>query len=83
MNFLFSFRFFRDGVGDGQIRYVQENELVAIKNSLKEAYAKCGQGEVPFLYMIVTKRINTRIFFDRKNPPPGTCVDDIITLPER
>lgn len=75
--------FFRDGVGDGQIRFVLDNELAAIKEQLKAVYAHHGLGEVPFLYMIVTKRVNTRIFFDRRNPDPGTCVDDIITLPER
>lgn len=75
--------FFRDGVGDGQIRYVQEQEVEIIKEKLKILYAEFNQPEVPFLYMIVTKRVNTRIFFDRKNPDPGTVVDDIITLPER
>jgi aubergine-like protein len=34
-------------------------------------------------FVIVTKRINTRLFCDGKNPPPGTVVDDVITLPER
>lgn len=75
--------FFRDGVGDGQIGQVLQQELTVLKESLKECYQKHGQGEVPLLFMIVTKRVNTRIFFDRKNPDPGTCVDDIITLPER
>lgn len=75
--------FFRDGVGEGQIQYVHENEVNAIKNALKTVYESMGKPEVPFLYMIVTKRVNTRIFFDRKNPDPGTCVDDVITFPER
>lgn len=75
--------FFRDGVGDGQIAYVYEHEVTKIKDALKRVYEKHGLPEVPFMYMIVTKRVNTRIFFDRRNPDPGTCVDDIITLPER
>lgn len=66
------------------------------------------QTDVKFTYLVVTKRINTRIFFNKvhfliqtiqinptksinrkinflfqRNPHPGTCVDDIITLPER
>lgn len=75
--------FFRDGVGEGQIEYVFANEVVAVKNALKTVYETCGKTEVPFLYMVVTKRVNTRIFFDRRNPDPGTCVDDVITFPER
>lgn len=75
--------FFRDGVGDGQIAYVHEHEVTQVKAILKKVYEQNGLPEVPFLYMIVTKRVNTRIFFDRRNPEPGTCVDDVITLPER
>lgn len=75
--------FFRDGVGDGQIPFVFNTELGAIKKALKDVYEHHGLPEVPLLYMIVTKRVNTRIFFDKRNPEPGTCVDDVITLPER
>lgn len=75
--------FFRDGVGDGQIPYVVNHELKDLLEAMKQVYATNELPEVPFLYMIVTKRVNTRIFFDRRNPEPGTCVDDIITLPER
>lgn len=75
---------YRDGVGDGQITYVYENELKMVKEALKEFYKHHGQDvEVPFMYMIVSKRINTRIFFQKQNPQPGTCVDDVVTLPER
>lgn len=34
-------------------------------------------------YIIVTKRLNTRLFRDRQNPTPGTVVDDVITSPEK
>lgn len=76
---------YRDGVGDGQIPYVVQNELNVIKETLKQIYVSSGHGEenVPFAYIIVTKRLNTRIFFNERNPEPGTCVDDVITLPER
>lgn len=75
--------FFRDGVGEGQLAYVHEHEVGQIKDALKAIYERHGLPEPPLMYMIVTKRVNTRIFFDRRNPDPGTCVDDIITLPER
>lgn len=75
--------FFRDGVGEGQLAYVHEHEVGQIKAALKVIYERYGLPEPPLMYMIVTKRVNTRIFFDRRNPDPGTCVDDIITLPER
>lgn len=75
--------FYRDGVGDGQIAYVSQHEVENVKNALKKIYEQHGQSEVRFLYIIVTKRINTRIFFDGRNPNPGTCVDDVITCPEK
>lgn len=75
--------FFRDGVGDSQIEYVVKHEVESLKTKLNEIYARQGSKEVQLLYMVVTKRVNTRIFFDRRNPDPGTCIDDIITLPER
>lgn len=75
--------FYRDGVGDGQIPYVHSQEVTRIKLALQAIYEQHGQKEVPFCYVIVTKRVNTRIFFDRRNPDPGTCVDDVITCPEK
>ncbi|XP_014300280.1 piwi-like protein Siwi [Microplitis demolitor] len=73
---------YRDGVGDGQIPYVLEHEV----NHLREALAKFyGRAElVKLAFIIVTKRINTRLFYNRReNPPPGTVVDDVITNPWR
>lgn len=75
--------FFRDGVGEGQIQYVAQQELEVIRNKLKETYYHQGIVDDPkFTFMIVTKRVNTRLFFGENNPEPGTVVDDIITLPE-
>jgi len=75
--------FFRDGVGDGQIEYVRDHEIRAIKDAFKEN----GIGDqLKFTYIIVSKRINTRFFTDGNrpgNPPSGTIVDDVVTLPER
>jgi len=75
---------YRDGVGDGQIPYIVDHEIGAIKRSFQKAY---GAGEeLKFTYIIVSKRINTRFFKmngQPSNPPSGTVVDDVVTLPER
>ena len=73
---------YRDGVGDGQIKYVHENEVMDLKRKIRAAY---GDAKPPlFCFIIVSKRINTRIFTKgNMNPPVGTVVDDVITLPER
>ncbi|XP_054282186.1 piwi-like protein Siwi [Macrosteles quadrilineatus] len=70
---------YRDGVGDGQIPYVFEHEVVNIQRAISEVI-----GQAPKLaFIVVSKRINTRLFSERGNPRPGTVVDDVITLPER
>ena len=48
---------FRDGVGDGQIQYVLDNEVQIIKETLREA---CGGSMPKFSFIVVSKRINTR-----------------------
>jgi len=78
---------YRDGVGDGQIQFVYEHELRAMRKALKDVVP------TPKLtFIIVSKRINTRFFAkpDKTkgfqvpgNPPSGTVVDDVVTLPER
>lgn len=76
--------FYRDGVGEGQVQYVVEHELNALKTKLEDIYAQAGnEGALKLAFIIVSKRINTRIFLGDQNPKPGTVVDDIITLPER
>ena len=53
----------RDGVGEGQIPYIVNHEVAAIKRSLQKA---SGEGqELKFTYIIVSKRINTRYAFER------------------
>ena len=73
---------YRDGVGDGQIKYVHETEVRDLKTKIRAVY---GDIKPPaFCFIIVSKRINTRIFTkNNMNPPVGTVVDDVITLPER
>ncbi len=76
--------FYRDGVGDGQIEYVHSHEVELLRKKLNEIYASAGQaGELKFCYIIVNKRLNTRLFNNGNNPGSGTIVDDVITLPER
>ncbi|KAJ8670824.1 hypothetical protein QAD02_002083 [Eretmocerus hayati] len=70
---------YRDGVGEGQTPFVHDYEVVQIKRKLTEIYG--GPDRFRLGFVIVTKRINTRIFYNKKNPPPGTVVDDIITDP--
>ncbi|CAH2108301.1 unnamed protein product [Euphydryas editha] len=76
---------YRDGVGDGQIPYVKSHEVDEMKKKLNEIYGPEGTYKLTFI--IVSKRINTRVFVDRggagENPQPGTVIDDVITLPER
>ncbi len=78
--------FFRDGVGQGDLEYVYNTELVQIQGALDSLYTKEGKAVPKFTFIVVTKKIDTRIFTvagKPDNPPPGTVVDDIITLPER
>lgn len=80
--------FYRDGVGEGDIKHCKEHEIKAIEELLKKVYGVDKYLEVNFTFIIVNKRINTRVFMERngsgqENPPPGTIVDSVITLPER
>lgn len=74
---------YRGGVGDGQIGYVHDIEVQTLEKHLDKIYNQMDL-KPELLFIIVNKRINTRIFTsDRKNPPAGTIVDDVITQPER
>ena len=74
--------FYRDGVGEGQLLEVRETEIKAVKDVI----AATGQ-DIKLTFIIVSKRINTRFFTtdpgNIRNPPSGTVVDDVATLPER
>lgn len=72
---------YRDGVGDGQLPYVYQHELEHIKVQLSDTLYPNNSLKMAFI--VVSKRINTRIFKGNDNPAPGTVVDDCITLPER
>lgn len=79
--------FYRDGVGDGQIEYVYNQEVKKLESTLANFYE--GQGKAPpkLTFFIVNKRLNTRFFLksgsEVSNPVPGTVVDNTVTLPER
>lgn len=74
---------FRDGVSDGQLRVVQDYEIPQLKTAWAAEYDEYDQPE--FTFIVVQKRINTRIMqLDRKydqyvNPLPGTVLDHTIT----
>ncbi|XP_074601389.1 piwi-like protein Siwi [Brevipalpus obovatus] len=74
---------YRDGVGEGQYDHVKDHEL----SQVKDAIQSCGpQQQIKLTFMIVSKRINTRLFLrqgsDLRNPYPGTVVDQVITRPK-
>lgn len=69
---------YRDGVGEGQVPQVLEREVEEIKKSLDKLY---NGSNYKMCFIIVTKRLNTRLFFNNNNPITGTVVDDVITSP--
>lgn len=72
---------YRDGVSDGQLRQVYENEVQKLTRKLEEMYYGPN---FKMAFIVVTKKINVRLF-DRNNrggnPKIGTIVDDVITDP--
>ncbi|EDW02946.1 protein piwi [Drosophila grimshawi] len=76
--------FYRDGVSSGSLKQLFEYEVKDIVEKLDAEYQKAEANPPKFAYIVVTKSSNTRFFGDRReNPPPGTVVDDVVTLPER
>lgn len=71
---------YRGGVGDGDLQYLEQIELVALKTAMAEMYSS---DELKLLYIVVAKHINTRIFEGDGNPQVGTVVDDVIKLAGR
>ena len=74
--------FYRDGVGEGQVPFVHEIEVEEIKKKLTPLYEE-KKMPLNLIFVIVTKRINTRFFYNRSNAPAGTVVDDVVTNPAR
>ncbi len=77
---------YRDGVGESQIQMVLEEEVDAITKVLKRFDPT---GSIKLTFSIVSKRINSRFYLipgqnaQPTNPPAGTVIDDVVTLPER
>ncbi|KAG5323893.1 PIWI protein, partial [Acromyrmex heyeri] len=74
---------YRDGVSEGQLRQVYENEVQKLEKALETLYYGPN---FKLIFIIVTKKINVRLFDMRgrnANPRTGTIVDDIITNPLR
>lgn len=71
---------YRDGVGEGQVPQVKDREVVKIQEGLNAIYPS-GPNKYKMAFIIVTKRLNTRLFQNGNNPPAGAVVDDVITSP--
>ncbi|XP_065207417.1 piwi-like protein Siwi [Planococcus citri] len=75
---------FRDGVGEGNLKYVREHEVQNILDNLKAVYARQREPKdqkLRLAFVVVSKKLNTRLFAGERNPVPGTIVDDVITDP--
>jgi len=68
--------FLRDGVGDGQLMYVNDVEMTAIHDAVKAI-----SPNTRMTFVVVKKRIRTRLYNRGRNPEPGTLVDSVITHP--
>nr|AQV09903.1 argonaute 3 isoform 1 [Aeolosoma viride]AQV09904.1 argonaute 3 isoform 2 [Aeolosoma viride] len=72
---------YRDGVGDGQLQFVQKHEIAQIQDVFRHFAVVDYQPKLTFI--VVGKRINTRIFAisnrELTNPAPGMIVDNTIT----
>ncbi|XP_013180171.1 PREDICTED: protein argonaute-3 [Papilio xuthus] len=71
---------YRDGVGDGQLKLLQDYEIP----QMQICFSILGTAYKPSLtYVVVQKRINTRIFMKTRNgfenPFPGTVLDHCVT----
>merc|ERR1712200_395628 len=62
-----------------------EHEVKSIRDTLLRAGLQ--EKDLKFTFIVVSKKINTKIIkkegTTQSNPPSGTIVDDVVTLPER
>ncbi|GAU99725.1 hypothetical protein RvY_10682-2 [Ramazzottius varieornatus] len=74
---------YRDGISQGQLDYVREEELKGIKTVLGD-FATDTKGTLPRLtYILVNKRDSSRFFEAGNNPCSGTVIDKVVTRPFR
>ncbi|CAH0388616.1 unnamed protein product [Bemisia tabaci] len=71
---------YRDGVGDGAMKLIRDYEIAQIESVFRVIAPDYNP---KFTFIVVQKRINTRIFLRRgrqlENPPPGTILDHSVT----
>lgn len=65
---------FRDGVGEGQVSTIMENEFTRIQAAL-DNYAPGAE----IAFFTLSKRIETRFYSGGRNPSPGTVIDQVAT----
>jgi len=75
---------FRDGVGEGQLQVVHDQEVKAIVDGLARV---TNNANIKVAFTVVTKRVPQRFFHKTKsgefvNPYPGTVADHVVTRPE-
>lgn len=75
--------FYRDGVGEGNIEHVKQLEISGLAAAIRERSVK-----IPLIFIIVSKRVNARLFTtpdnrNFENVNQGTIVADGITRPKR
>jgi len=74
---------YRDGVGEGQIPVVYNQELPLVRRALEDA----GATSTKLAFIIVTKKVTLRFFEEKNgqfdNPPPGSLIDSCLTRRER
>jgi len=75
--------FYRDGVGEGQLEYIMNQEVIPMQQMLTKFY----DNEPKFAYVLVNKRTNARFFKPMGNgyinPRPGTIIDQDVTSYDR
>ena len=64
----------RDGVGDGQIPHVKEQEVA----ELLKVFHESGMPDVKFTCVLVSKRINTKFFRGNDNPHSGKNASSLL-----
>nr|Q2Q5Y8.1 RecName: Full=Piwi-like protein 2; AltName: Full=SMEDWI-2 [Schmidtea mediterranea]ABB77338.1 PIWI-like protein 2 [Schmidtea mediterranea] len=72
---------FRDGVGDNQLQFTKNFEVDAMKPLIENIYKGNGFPVPQIIYVIVKKRVGTKLFNRGNNPNPGTVVDKEIVKP--
>lgn len=74
--------FYRDGVGQGQIREILQKEVAQIVNALQQKY---GNSRPKLLFIVVTKRIDDRFAMfgqTHRNPEGGMIIAKEVVKPD-